>query len=296
MMTPEELEKLYQRPTSELFEKLRELVLADEPEQAVLLIDSISAREQRYTVPESVNPTQGTESFERLAAWAEDFGHPDFDQWFKDLPPSLVAQWKQCGDGKVVLPDADHIPEAMVDASRGLHLYYTEAGSGVTCEQMRKHLTRYAPWTVKHFPIWFRHDDSHLTKAGRAIVAYALTVAANFEPKAREEYFANAGQGPKIMRSPWHQDIQLTFESKVGSFMVLSNLTRATKVADSEYQLVLNRSDLPKAHRREFNTKAVTLNLRLINEGTEVEFGVHELGVRLEGPVYTMIPSMTTRF
>lgn len=219
------------------------------------------------------------------------------------LPADLQAM-NEVRKGMVVLPDAEHMSEAMVDSTRGLHLYYMEAGSGVTCEQMRKHLSRYAPWAEKHYPQWFRDDTSHLTKAGRAILAHALTIGAHNDPDAREHYFKPESiRRQRVWDNPIHQRIRMTFKPMImgevfedGGFIVHKRFLDASPIGDNRYVLQLNRSDMPKAHRGKFKTEAFKLVFELIEEGMAVQFVTWQVSSRLESSSYDVIPAMASRW
>jgi hypothetical protein len=199
-----------------------------------------------------------------------------------DSMPAELQDIRKLGKGMVVLPDAEHMTEEMIDATRGLHLYYSEGGSGVTCEHMRLHLRRYAPWSEKHWPVWFAEENDYLTKAGRAIVAHALTVGAFNDPLARPKYFEDEGaRRQRIWDRPMHRRIGLTFVPQTGdvlhakhnSFTVKVPFIHASLVGENEFVLQLNRTDIPKEYRKMFKQLAVTVKLTLVEEGTRVEFG-----------------------
>jgi hypothetical protein len=290
---------------AEWLKKLRDMVANEDNDQALVFIDSLSsATAQTITPPAKVEPGQGAAAFAKLEDWAEDFGHPDFQSWVQSLPPHIVSQWKQADAGMVIVPDAEHMTEAMVDASRGLHLYYMEAGSGVRCDHMRKHLDRYAPWASKHYPQWFREDMGHLTKAGRAQIAHALTIGAYFDPDARAEYFAEAReQKGRIWDNPLHQRVRITFKPIVmgelfegGGFVVYKRFMDGAQVGENKFLITLNRSDLPKEHRKKFKQTAVGVFMSLENEGREVVFGEVLVYPKLESSTFQVTPNMASRF
>lgn len=221
-----------------------------------------------------------------------------------DSIPADLQPMNEVAKGMVVLPDAEHMSEAMVDSTRGLHLYYMEAGSGVNCEQMRKHLSLYAPWAEKHYPQWFRDDNSHLTKGGRAIVAHALTIGAHQDPDARKYYFkADSIRRQRVWDNPVHQRIRLTFKPLVmgevfddGGFSIHKRFLDARPLGDDKFILQLNRADMPKPHRGKFKTEAFTLVFELIEEGMGVNFIEWAVSPKLDSSSYEVIPAMASRW
>lgn len=219
------------------------------------------------------------------------------------IPPELEAM-KEVTKGTVVLPDAEHMSEAMVDSTRGMHLYYMEGGSGVTCEQMRKHLSRYAPWAEKHYPQWFREETSHLTKGGRAILAHALTIGAHKDPEARKYYFkAESIRRQRVWDNPMHQRIRLTFKPMVmgevfdgGGFVIHRPFLDARPIGNDRFSLQLNRADMPKVHRGKFKTEAFVLVLELTEGGMNVNFIEWQVNPKLSSSSYEVIPAMASRW
>lgn len=64
----------------------------------------------------------------------------------------------------------DPTPE-MIDAPRGF-LMGLESGQ-TTLEGMRDHLRRIGD-TIESWPAWAREESGHITKAGQAIIIYAM--------------------------------------------------------------------------------------------------------------------------
>lgn len=225
-----------------------------------------------------------------------------------DSLPEHLRGMNQVGKGMVVLPDADNITEEMVDASRGLHLYYSTDKGGVNCEDMRKHLKRYSPWSEQFWPEWFRESHDHLTKAGRALLAYALTVAAYQNPNAKQLYFDDAGERNasermRVWDRPFHQGVQLTFKKPSGvtgamveQFVVKRPFSQANLVGENRYQLVLNRNDLPKDVRQHFKQQAVRVNMMLLEEGTKVEFTSTQVSYKGDVVLFDISPVMASRW
>lgn len=222
-----------------------------------------------------------------------------------DSMPAELQEIRKLGKGMVVLPDAEHMTEEMIDATRGLHLYYMEGGSGVSCENMRLHLRRFAPWSEKHWPVWFAEENGHLTKAGRAIVAHALTVGAFNDPLAKPNYFDDEGaRRQRIWDRPMHSRIGLTFvpqtrdglHTKHNSFTVKVPFIHASLVGENEFVLQLNRTDIPKEYRKMFKQLAVTVKLTLVEEGTRVEFGEILCNTKESASSFDITPAMVSRF
>jgi hypothetical protein len=245
----------------------------------------------------------GADWFATLKAVLEDGDTAEAIRMIDSIPTDLQPM-NEVAKGMVVLPDAEHMSEAMVDSTRGMHLYYMEAGSGVTCEQMRKHLSRYAPWAEKHYPQWFRDDNSHLTKAGRAILAHALTIGAHKDPDAREYYFKPESiRRQRVWDNPMHQRIRLTFKPLImgevfddGGFVIHKRFLDARPVGNDRFVLQLNRSDMPKVHRGKFKTEAFTLALELTEEGMNVNFLEYQVNSKLTSSSYEVIPAMASRW
>lgn len=244
---------------AEWFETLREYIAAGKNEAALVMIDSI----------------------------------PEHLQGMKDVKK-----------GMVVLPDADTMTEQMVDATRGLHLYYVESTGGVSCENMRTHLNRYAPWSEKYWPEWFKTDNGHLTKAGRSIVAHALTIGAWKDPDARSNYFKEEQKERQhVWDLPRNQYIQLEFKPVSmgevfdgGGFKVAVPFTWARQLADDSFELVLNRSDMPKEFRKGFKTNCVKVSLTLTENFRAVVFGAIEVNSKYESSTWQVEPKMVSRF
>lgn len=228
------------------------------------------------------------------------------------LPPELQAM-NDVRKGTVVVPDAEHMTEAMVDASRGLHLFYVESGAGaVSSPSMRRHLRMYAPWSEKHWPKWFAEDGDHLTKAGRAIVAHALTIGAYQDPEARTQYFeVETTRKTRVWDNPIHQRIRLTFTPLVmgesfkdGGFVVHVPFLSAHPVTTEDsvarevnrYELRLNRSDIPKAFRGQFKTDAVTVVLELSGDGQTVDFKDITVKSKMDSSTFEIVPAMAARW
>lgn len=240
-------------------------------------------------------------------------GDRDAALHYIDSIPDELEDMKIVQKGFVTIPDAENMTEAMVDASRGMHLYYIDNGSGVSHQRMREHLARYAPWSEKHYPEWFRQEDGHLTKAGRAILAHALTIGAYRDPEAKRHYFDMADAKPRVRLwdNPIHQRIRLTFKPMVmgevfdgGGFVIHQRFLAARPVAHEElnaqgisrFELILNRSDIPKQHRGMFKSNALKMTLDLVNEGKEVQFGPVELFTKVESSSFEVTPTMASRY
>lgn len=249
----------------------------------------------------------GAEYFEAIKKLIQDGQGQVAIQLIDSLPEHLRGM-NQVGKGMVVLPDADNITEEMVDASRGLHLYYSTGTNGVNCDDMRKHLKRYSPWSEQFWPEWFRESNDHLTKAGRALLAYALTVAAYQNPNAKQLYFddaseRNTSERMRVWDKPFHQGVQLTFKKPSGvtgtlveQFVIKRPFSQANLVGENRYQLVLNRNDLPKDVRQHFKQQAVRVNMMLLEEGTKVEFTSTQVSYKGDVVLFDVSPVMASRW
>ena len=249
----------------------------------------------------------GAEYFDAIKKLIQDGQGQVAIQLIDNLPEHLKGM-NQVGKGMVVMPDADNITEEMIDASRGLHLYYSTDKGGVNCEDMRKHLKRYSPWSEQFWPEWFRDSNDHLTKAGRALLAYALTVAAHQNPNAKQLYFDTASERKtsermRIWDNPFHQSVQLTFKKPTGvtgarieQFVIKRPFSQANLVGENSYQLVLNRNDLPKEVRQHFKQQAVRVNMMLLDEGSRVVFNSTQVSYKGDVSLYDISPVMASRW
>ena len=67
---------------------------------------------------------------------------------------------------------ASKLTEAMIDSARG---FFLALECGVTSiERMREHVIRWNGPDISFLPDWFTKGEGHLTKAGRAIIAWHL--------------------------------------------------------------------------------------------------------------------------
>lgn len=81
------------------------------------------------------------------------------------------------------LTPAPELTEQMIDAARG---FFLALECGVTSiERMREHVIRWNGPDVSYLPDWFTKGEGHLTKAGRAVIAWYLM--AHARPKGNTE-------------------------------------------------------------------------------------------------------------
>lgn len=285
---------------------------AGDPEKKLASIrDDIGNMDVLKTYPHVQEPVDlgasdcldGAEWFEELRKFIVDGKNKEALIMIDSIPEHLQGM-KDVKKGMVVLPDADTMTEQMVDATRGLHLYYVESTGGVSCENMRTHLNRYAPWSEKYWPEWFKTDNGHLTKAGRSIVAHALTIGAWKDPDARSNYFKEEQKDRHhVWDMPQNQYIQLEFKPCVmgevfdgGGFKVAVPFIWARKVDDENFELLLNRSDIPKEHRKKFKTNCVKVSLKLTENYRAVIFGDIDVFSKYESSSWQVEPKMVSRF
>lgn len=220
------------------------------------------------------------------------------------LPPQL-EEMRNVKKGHVVVPDAEHMTEQMVDASRGLHLYYLDGGQGIDCAKMREHLRRYAPWSEKWWPQWFKEEEGHLTKAGRAIVAHAMTIGGYQDPDARKIYFAKneTSERQRVWDKPQHRRIQITLKpivqgevSAEGGFVVRKPFIDAKPIGDGVYELLLTRADIVKDHRKKFKTAAVVATIQMNEDGKDVTFLDIEVNTKAASVVFQATGQLVSRW
>lgn len=115
-----------------------------------------------------------------------------YKQGFPDMDEAEDGSWVLLSDVEDALAAAQppaaaeaEPTEAMIDAARPLFLAL-ECGA-TSIEAVREHVSRGGRTSIDHLPAWFREEKGHLTKAGRAIIAWHMmrraAMSAGIAPK-----------------------------------------------------------------------------------------------------------------
>lgn len=178
-----------------------------------------------------------------------------------DKLPPCMKHLHLLGQGHVIVPDADHMSEDMVDASRSL-LLYTDIFSTHDAAYIRELLSKRG-WTKRHLPEWFQTYEGHLTKAGRAELAYHLTVQAAIDPPAPEEkHFAKASKKPL----PGEQRLWITLRDTNSTKELCFGWAYETNILSNKAEVLdiqINRHQLPEDWRLYFKKQAVDVSARV---------------------------------
>ena len=186
-----------------------------------------------------------------------------------DSLSEIVPNIDKVGDTHVVVPNAENMTEDMIDASRSL-LLYTDTFSTANIQSIRRKISL-RPWTARHLPKWFLETDCHLTKAGRAMLAYHLTLAAAIDPPVEEEKYFHTKE-PKQLTA---YGVELVLDAN-GRQLALTQAFESLwlKVEDGQmFDLQVNRHQLPDEWKGFFRKQAVEIS-GVIRKG---EGGVIEL-------------------
>ncbi|MNZ65349.1 hypothetical protein D3C78_835390 [compost metagenome] len=185
-----------------------------------------------------------------------------------DSLTEIVPNLNKVGKTHVIVPDANNMTEDMIDASRSL-LLFGDSYDHMNAEKIREKMAL-RPWWARNMPDWFKEYKGHLTKAGRASLAYALTVAAATNPPAPEEaYFLPEGHRPKASIKDHYygmelilrfQDKELRIEKAYESFWDRS------KDGDT-FDLQINRHQLPDFWKSFFKKDAIEVSGIIAKEG-----------------------------
>lgn len=211
--------------------------------------------EEAAAVP---NPFNAEEWLDKLKSAAND--DPTILCLIDSLPPCL-RDLEQVGKTHVIVPDSYNMTEEMVDASRSLLLYSDTFGDH-KAESIRDQIAL-RPWIRKNLPQWFAEQKGHLTKAGRADLAYHLTLQAYLNPPIEaEKHFAPTFNE----RKPSSNDFYYGLEIQLKTADAALSLSKAyesfwTKASDGDmFDLRINRHELPEAWRGFFKKQAIEVS------------------------------------
>jgi len=211
-------------------------------------------------------------SIETESTWRDDSENLTGMEWFRRLRdliineknsqalamldglPTCLKDLKDIGQTHVVVPAPEHMTEDMVDASRSLLLY--------TAAYIRELLCKRG-WTKRHLPEWFQTYEGHLTKAGRASLAYHLTVQAAIDPPAAEEkHFAKARKQPL----PGEQRLWITLRDTNSTKELCFGWAYETNILSDKAEVLdiqINRHQLPEDWRLYFKKQAIDVSARV---------------------------------
>lgn len=198
----------------------------------------------------------------------------------------LVAEMPKVMEGigktHVVVPSPENMTEDMVDASRSL-LLYTDTFSTTDAPRIRKMISA-RKWVRRHLPTWFNEEQGHLTKAGRAILAYDLTVkAALYPPAPEEQYFPETKPTQGRLDFPSKDGFELTL-SYEGHELVISRVYEDlwNRVDHGDVlDIQINRHQLPGQWRKMFKTRAIEISGRLSKTPDDGEIVLNNPKVRI---------------
>ena len=174
----------------------------------------------------------------------------------KDMPKIM----SKIGKTHVIVPDAENMTEDMVDASRSL-LLYSDSFSSHDAPKIRNMIEKRG-WVRRHLPEWFREEQGHLTKAGRAILAYDLTLkAALYPPTEEEKYFPETKPSPGAVDFPSRSGFKLVLhcgDAELSITRAYEDVWCMVKHGDV-LDIQINRHQLPEAWRKMFRTRAIEI-------------------------------------
>ncbi len=178
-----------------------------------------------------------------------------------DNLPEHMRHLHLLGQGHVIVPDAEHMSEDMVDATRSL-LLYTDTFSTHDAAHIRELLSMRG-WTKRHLPEWFQTYEGHLTKAARASLAYHLTIMAGLEPPAPEEkHFAKRRPQPL----PGEQRLWITIRDTNSTKELCFGWAYETSILSNKAEVLdiqINRHQLPEDWRHYFKKQAIDVSARV---------------------------------
>lgn len=196
----------------------------------------------------------GKDWFAALKAIAE--RHPECAVLI-DSMPSCMNGIDKVGDSHVIVPDSEHMTEEMIDASRSL-LLYTDTSSDHSAVSIRDRIGS-SPWFKRVVPKWFAEEQQHLTKAGRAILAYDLTIKSHTHPATEEERkwgTRRPAYTPRVIHG-----YRIVLNAGQGKELVISRAFgtrfKPEKVGDI-IDLQINRHQLPEGWKQFFTKQAVS--------------------------------------
>lgn len=216
--------------------------------------------------------------------------HPELVTYVDSIPDELL----KIGDTHVVVPHPEHMTEDMIDASRSL-LLYTDTFSTNDIERIRERITM-RPWTRDNIPDWFKEDRGHLTKAGRAMLAYHLTtMAALNPPKPQEKYFPETRPQPLEKASKLGFELTLFHEDHELSISRLYESIWKKVTHGDMLDIQINRHQLPEYWRALFKKNAIEISGRIRKTPEDSEVDLENVNIRL-GLKTEYVDHVTSRF
>lgn len=195
-----------------------------------------------------------------------------------DSLPQSLKYLKHVGQTHVIVEHPDHMTEDMVDASRSL-LLYTDTFSTHDAAHIRELLSMRG-WTKRHLPEWFQTYEGHLTKAGRASLAYHLTVMAAMEPPVPEEkHFSKRRPQPL----PGEQRLWITLRDIDSDKELCFGWAYETNIFSNKAEVLdiqINRHQLPEPWRHYFKKQAIDISARVV-KGEDKLYRIEHHKVRM---------------
>lgn len=199
--------------------------------------------------------TSGEEWLARLKELAAE--QPEIIACIDSMPSSLVDLPK-VGKTHVIVPDSYNMTEEMVDASRRL-LLFTDTYGNHKAEEIRDQISLH-PWVKRSLPKWFQTQQGHLTKGGRADLAYHLTVQAYTDPMTPEEQIFGKRRPAKI--NDFYYGVELVVNFDQDELLIQKAFESYwDKVKDGDtFDLRINRHELPDKWRVLFKKQAIEIS------------------------------------
>jgi hypothetical protein len=177
-----------------------------------------------------------------------------------DSVPSCLRDLDKVGQTHVIVPDSYNMTEEMEDASRRL-LLFTDTYGNHKAEEIRDQISLH-PWVKRVLPKWFNEQKGHLTKAGRADLAYHLTIAAYTDPMTDEERIFGKGRRPSNV-ADFYYGMELVLTNTSENELLIQKAFESfwDKVKDGDtFDLRINRHELPDTWRKYFKKQAIEVS------------------------------------
>lgn len=193
---------------------------------------------------------------------------------------SIPEPIRNIGKTHVVVPKPDFMTEDMVDASRAL-LLYSDSLDNMDIEQIRKHISR-DPWVRENLPDWFITGSGHLTKAGRAELAYHLTIQGAVNPPKVK----NVVNYVPVKKSNERPGFELLLHCSDGRMdLSISRIyeTIWNPVHDGDlFELQINRYQLPEAWRPMFKKQAICITGKIDKSSNHIQLKEYRVCLSLK--------------
>lgn len=177
-----------------------------------------------------------------------------------DSLPGCMRDLEHVGKTHVIVPDSYNMTEEMEDASRRL-LLFTDTYGNHKAEEIRHQIALH-PWVKRVLPKWFNEQQGHLTKAGRADLAYHLTIEAYVNPMTDEERIFGKARRPSQV-ADFYYGMELILHTAGESELLIQKAFESfwDKVKDGDtFDLRINRHELPAAWRTFFKKQAIEVS------------------------------------